>query len=61
VVGLLLGHIAEEQLVYTYQISGGQFAYLLERPITIGLVVLLVALVFAPPLYRKLSRRWAVT
>ena len=42
VVGLLLGGMAEDSLIYTYQISGGQWSYLLERPVTLAILVLLV-------------------
>ena len=41
VIGILLGNMAESNLIYSYQISGGQWSYLLERPMTIGIVVLL--------------------
>ena len=39
VIGILLGNMAESNLIYSYQISGGQWSYLLERPMTIGIVV----------------------
>ena len=35
VVGILLGSMAEDSLIYTYQISGGQWSYLLERPLAL--------------------------
>lgn len=42
VIGMLLGGMAESELLRSVQISGGQFSYVLGRPITIGLLVLLV-------------------
>lgn len=41
VVGLLLGGMAEGELLRTFQISGGQWSYVLERPVTIVLLALL--------------------
>ena len=40
VIGILLGGMAESNLIYSYQISGAQWSYLLERPITICIIVL---------------------
>lgn len=42
VIGILLGNMAESNLIYSYQISGGQWSYLLERPIAIAILVLLL-------------------
>lgn len=57
VIGLLLGRMMEGELVRTLQISGGNpLRYLFERPIALGLfVVMLLVLVGAPALkaYRK--------
>ncbi|HEY5667045.1 MAG TPA: tripartite tricarboxylate transporter permease [Gammaproteobacteria bacterium] len=41
VVGLLLGNMTESSLIYSYQISGGQWSYLLERPIAVLILGLL--------------------
>lgn len=41
VVGILLGGMAEESMIYTYQISGGLWTYIFERPITIFILLLL--------------------
>ncbi|WP_372623926.1 tripartite tricarboxylate transporter permease [Falsiroseomonas sp.] len=57
VVGLLLGKLLEAELVHSWQISGGQAEYLLERPITIGLLALLIASVALPPLMQRRRRR----
>jgi putative tricarboxylic transport membrane protein len=41
VIGLLLGSMAEDSLIYSWQISGGQWSYLLERPAAIVILILL--------------------
>ncbi|MCP5150450.1 MAG: tripartite tricarboxylate transporter permease [Ectothiorhodospiraceae bacterium] len=58
VVGLLLGRMAEGELIRTWQISGGQASYLLERPVTLILVALLVLSLFGGRLLRGLRRRF---
>lgn len=47
VIGLLLGRIAENSFIYCYQISGGQWSYILERPIAISILVLILLSVVA--------------
>jgi putative tricarboxylic transport membrane protein len=54
VVGLLLGRLTEGALLRTYQMSGGEIAFMLSRPIAIGLMVLLVASLILP--YLRLPR-----
>ncbi len=56
VVGILLGGMAEESMIYTYQISGGMWTYLLERPTTVVILSFLVISLFGNPLIRVLSR-----
>ena len=41
VIGILLGSMAESNLIYTYQISGAQLSYLLERPLALGIILLI--------------------
>jgi putative tricarboxylic transport membrane protein len=41
-IGLILGKMAEGELLRSYQISGGQISYLLGRPITLILLLLLI-------------------
>jgi putative tricarboxylic transport membrane protein len=57
VIGLLLGDMAESSLIYSYQISGGQLSYLLERPFALLVLVLLVASLFGKRLIGLLTRR----
>lgn len=57
VVGILLGGMAEESMLYSYQISGGQWGYIFERPIAIGILILLFASLFGGKLVTLLRRR----
>ena len=56
VIGLLLGGMADEMMIYTYQISGGQWTYLLERPIAMTFLVLLLLSLFGGRLLVVLRR-----
>lgn len=57
VIGILLGGMAEDQVIYAYQISGGQWSYLLERPVALGILALLVVSLFGNRLVRGLTAR----
>jgi putative tricarboxylic transport membrane protein len=57
VIGILLGGMAEDSVVYSYQISGGQWSYLLERPITLVILGLLAASLFGTKAIELLKRR----
>jgi putative tricarboxylic transport membrane protein len=57
VIGLLLGSMAERSLVYSYQISGGQWSYLLERPISLVILGLLLVSLFGRKLVGMLMRK----
>ena len=57
VIGILLGGMAEDSLVYTYQISGGQWGYLLERPMTLAILALLALSLFGNKAIELLNRR----
>lgn len=46
VIGILLGAMAEKTLLHTYQISGGDISYLLERPATLAIIGLLLLSLF---------------
>ena len=56
-IGLLLGEMAESSLIYTYQISGGQWSYLLERPGALLILALLIASLFGRRLIGFLARK----
>ncbi|MGR3479932.1 tripartite tricarboxylate transporter permease [Salipiger marinus] len=57
VIGLLLGRMMEGELVRTLQISGGRpFAYLMERPIAMGLFVVMILVLVGAPLLKSLRR-----
>jgi putative tricarboxylic transport membrane protein len=57
VIGILLGGMAEESVIYSYQISGGQWSYLLERPMALTILVLLFVSLFGSKLVDMLQRR----
>lgn len=48
VIGLLLGKMAEGELIRSYQISGGQVSFLLQRPIALVILALLVLSIVLP-------------
>jgi len=57
VIGILLGGMAEDSIIYSYQISGGQWSYLLERPVTIIILVLLAMSLFGSKLVSILTSK----
>jgi putative tricarboxylic transport membrane protein len=57
VIGILLGGMAEDSMIYSYQISGGQWSYLLERPVALSILLLLVVSLFGSRLVDILQRR----
>jgi putative tricarboxylic transport membrane protein len=57
VIGILLGGMAEDSLIYSYQISGGQWSYLLERPVTLAIIILLVVSISGGKLVNALRQR----
>lgn len=56
VIGLLLGGMAEGELIRSYQISGGQIDYLWGRPVTLIMLALLFASLALRPLIGRLKR-----
>lgn len=56
VIGILLGGLGEELFIYTYQISGGQVSYILERPLGIAMLLILLMSLFGRPLINMLLR-----
>lgn len=57
VIGLLLGGMAEDSMIYSYQISGGQWSYLLERPMAMAILALLLFSLFGSKLIDLLSQK----
>jgi putative tricarboxylic transport membrane protein len=57
VIGILLGGMAEDQVIYAYQISGGQWSYLLERPVALLILLLLGVSLFGNRFVRALAGR----
>jgi putative tricarboxylic transport membrane protein len=60
VVGLLLGHMAEGELLRSVQMSGLDPAFILERPIALGFLILLVLSLTWPLVSRRLKGRDAL-
>lgn len=58
VIGLLLGSMAEGELLRSIQISGGRWEYVLDRPITLVLLALLILSLWLPRVTAKLRTRW---
>jgi putative tricarboxylic transport membrane protein len=56
-VGMLLGSIADAQLLRSWQIIGGDLSYLLTRPMTLILLGLIVASLCWPLVKTRLARR----
>jgi len=59
VVGLVLGRMTEGEMLRSYQISGGDLSYILERPFALALFVLLVFSLLSPLIFRKSRARRA--
>ena len=57
VIGILLGGMAEDSVIYSYQISGGQWSYLLERPVALAILALLAVSLFGSQLVAMLTKR----
>ena len=56
VIGILLSAMAEDALIYSWQISGGELSYLATRPVALILLGLLFASVFGNRLVNMLQR-----
>lgn len=59
VIGILLGSMAESSLLHTYQISGGELSYVLDRPVTILILCLLALSLFGNKLMKLMTARRA--
>ena len=57
VIGLLLGGMAEESLIFSYQISGGLWRYLLERPVAIFILMMMIVSLFGGKFLSILTRK----
>lgn len=57
VVALLLGRMVESEMIRTWQISGGEASYLLERPVALLFLALLVLSLLQPTITRRLAQR----
>lgn len=57
VIGILLGGMAEDSVIYLHQISGGQWSYLLERPMALAVLALMSVSLFGSKLVDMLQQR----
>lgn len=57
VIGMILGRMSESALVHSLQISGERFSYILERPITITILILLLLSLFGSKLLKKFKAK----
>ena len=57
VIGILLGSMAEDALLQTYQISGGQLSYLFERPMTMVILAMLLISLFGSKVTAMLTNK----
>ena len=58
VIGILLGKMAESELLHSFQISGGQFSYVYSRPVTLGIIFLLILSIGFQPLMKFVKARF---
>ncbi len=57
VIGILLGSMAESSMLHSLQISGGEFSYVFERPITLVIIALLFISLFGSKLLALLTAK----
>ncbi len=57
VIGILLGSMAESSMLHTYQISGGELSYVLDRPVTILILCLLAISLFGNKLVKLFTSK----
>lgn len=60
VIGILLGSMAESSLLHSYQISGGEWSYILERPVTLIILSFLFISLFGNKILVWLKERKAI-
>lgn len=56
VIGTLLRYMVESLLLHSYQISGGQFSYLFDRPITLTILIMIIISLFGSSLIKTCLR-----
>lgn len=57
VIGILLGKMAESELLHCYQISGGALSYIWTRPVTMVIIALLIVSIGYQPLLNMIKKR----
>ncbi len=61
VIGILLGKMAESELLHSYQISGGHLSYIFTRPMTLVILFLLLFSIFSQPIMKFFRSRFYTT
>ncbi|WP_044957327.1 tripartite tricarboxylate transporter permease [Halarchaeum acidiphilum] len=56
VLGVVLGPIAEENLIRSLQLSGGSYSIFVTKPLSLLIVIAIVGILFGPFLKRQLER-----
>lgn len=57
VIGILLGKMAESELLHSYQISGGTFSYIFTRPMTLVIVAFLLFSILYQPIMKFIKAK----
>lgn len=57
VIGILLGKMAESELLHSHQISGGNLSYIFTRPITLVILAFLLFSIFYQPLMKMIKSK----
>ncbi len=57
IVGMIMGPMAEAQMRNALSIGEGRWGVFLERPVSVALLAVVLAVLALPPLWRRLARR----
>ncbi|MFM8695385.1 MAG: tripartite tricarboxylate transporter permease [Betaproteobacteria bacterium] len=57
IVGMIMGPMAEAQMRNALSIGEGRWGVFLERPVTVALLSVVLAVLLLPPLWRRIARR----
>lgn len=58
VIGLMLGNMVEAEMTRSFQMSGGDLAFILERPVAMVFLLLLIASLASPKIKKVLARKY---
>ncbi|MFM8638476.1 MAG: tripartite tricarboxylate transporter permease, partial [Betaproteobacteria bacterium] len=57
IVGMIMGPMAEAQMRNALSIGEGRWGVFLERPVSVALLSVVLAVLLLPPLWRRIARR----